>query len=135
MEAKRSEGHCFHTLTWCLDFFGYGLNFWYPQPTLVEVFRSSRRVFDLLAEDERQLKQEEVSVPPLPDQRLGLPNQEGVLEQELPLHLQALLQTWSRTVRSFSAASSLSETPQAHFKSLFLLLVLMFAPLSYLPAC
>lgn len=65
----------------------------YPQTTFVEVFGSSRRVFDLLAEDERQLEQEEVAVPPLPDQRLRLPNQEGVLEQELPLDLQALLQT------------------------------------------
>lgn len=64
----------------------------YPQSALVEIFGSSGRVFDLLAEDERQLKQEEVSVSPLSDQRLWLPNQEGVLEEELPLHLQTLLQ-------------------------------------------
>lgn len=65
----------------------------YPQSALVEVFRSSRRVFDLLAEDERQLEEEEVTVPTLPDQRLWLPNQKGVLEKELALNLQTLLKT------------------------------------------
>lgn len=63
----------------------------YPQSALVQVFRSSRGVFDLLAEDERQLKEEEVTVSPLPDQRLWLPNQKGVLEEELTLNLKTLL--------------------------------------------
>lgn len=80
------------------DIFRKNLPF-YPQAAFVEILGAAGRVFNLLAEDERQLKQEQVSVPPLSYQRLGLPNQEGVLQEELSLHLHAVLQTWRVTDR------------------------------------
>lgn len=84
----------------------------YPQPALVDVFGPSRRVFDLLAEDEWQLEQEEVSVPPLSDQRFWLPNQEGVLQQELALNIQTILHT---------CKIQDSEEPPRHFCQVLLL--------------
>lgn len=74
---------------------------YYPQTALVEIFGASRRIFDLLAEDERQLKQKQVAVSALPDQRLGLPDREGVLQEELALNLQTLLQTWREQTSSY----------------------------------
>lgn len=63
----------------------------YQQLVLVNVFRVSGRVLDLFAEHQRDLKQEEVPVPPLADQRFGVPDLEGVLEDELALNVQVLV--------------------------------------------
>lgn len=57
----------------------------YEELALVEVFAAPVGIFDVFAEDQRHLKQEEVSVATLSDQGLGIPDLEGFLEYQLSL--------------------------------------------------
>jgi len=59
----------------------------YKELALVNVFAPPIGVLDLLAEDQRHLKQEEVALAALADQSLGVPHLEGVLQDQLPLRL------------------------------------------------
>lgn len=57
----------------------------YKELALVQVLAAPVGVFDFFAEDQGHLKEEEVSVATLPDQSLGIPNLEGLLEYQLSL--------------------------------------------------
>lgn len=52
----------------------------YKEFALVDVFAPSIGIFNLLAEDKRHLEEEEVALSAFPDQSLGIPNLEGLLE-------------------------------------------------------
>ena len=69
----------------------------YKELALVDVLAPPIGVFDLLAEDQRHLEEEEVPLPALADQGLGVPHLEGVLQDQLPLGLQVLIKTWEET--------------------------------------
>lgn len=57
----------------------------YKEFALIDVFAPAIRVFDLLAENKRHLKEEEVALSSLSDQSLWIPDLEGILENELAL--------------------------------------------------
>ncbi len=64
---------CLHFLTTCHPGAPY------QQLVLVNIFGASWRVFHLFTENERDLKEEKMSVPALADQWFGVPHLEGVL--------------------------------------------------------
>lgn len=74
------------------------------------VLGSPSRVFDLLAEDQGELKQEEVSVPSLSDQRAWIPNLEAVLQDQFTLYLKVFLKSWEEEEDSVSRATQSKNT-------------------------
>lgn len=54
---------------------------------LEQVLAAPVGIFDFFAEDQRHLKEEQVSVATLPDQSLGIPNLEGLLKYQLSLRV------------------------------------------------
>lgn len=65
----------------------------YKELALVDVFAPAIGIFNLLAEDKRHLKEEEVALSALSDQSLGIPHLEGFLEDQFSLRLNVLIKT------------------------------------------
>lgn len=65
----------------------------YKQFALVDVFAPAVRVFDLLAEDKRHLKEEEVALSTLTNQGLWVPHLERLLQDELTLGLNIFIKS------------------------------------------
>lgn len=65
----------------------------YKEFALVDVFAPAVGIFNLLAEDKRHLEEEEVALSALPDQSLGIPHLEGLLEDQFSLRLNVFIKT------------------------------------------
>lgn len=65
----------------------------YKEFALVDVFAPAVGIFNLLAEDKRHFEEEEVALSALPDQCLGIPHLEGLLEDQFSLRLNVLIKT------------------------------------------
>lgn len=65
----------------------------YKELALVEVFAAPIGVFDFFAEDQGHFEEEEVSVTTLTDESLGIPNLEGLLENQLSLRINVPIKT------------------------------------------
>lgn len=66
----------------------------YKEFALVDVFAPAIGVLDLLAEDKRHLKKEEVALSSLTDQSLWIPNLKRLLQDELALGFDIFIKTW-----------------------------------------
>lgn len=65
----------------------------YKEFALVDVFAPAIGILNLLAKDKRHLEEEEVPLSALPDQSLGIPYLEGLLQDKFSLRLNVLIKT------------------------------------------
>lgn len=69
----------------------------YVHLALVHVFGLASAVLGLLAEDEKHLKEEDVSLPALPEDLLGVPDLEGILEDHFSMSSKVVLRNNQRS--------------------------------------